>query len=107
MTTELNDHLASRFLQLIGILRWAIELGRLDIFVEVSQLSKHQAMPRKGHLEAAYHIFANLKKHESNARIVFDSKPVKMDMRAFHLDADWTDFYGDVVEELPPKMPKP
>jgi hypothetical protein len=107
VTTELNDHLAWRFLQMIGILRWAIKLGRLDIFVEVSQLSQHQAMPRKGHLEAAYHIFAYLKKHESNARIVFDSKPVKMDMRAFHLDTDWTDFYGDVVEELPPKMPKP
>lgn len=41
VTTELNDELGSRFLQLIGILRWAIELGRLDIFVEVSQLSQH------------------------------------------------------------------
>jgi hypothetical protein len=35
VTPELNDELGSRFLQLIGILRWAIELGRLDIFVEV------------------------------------------------------------------------
>ena len=51
VTIELNDELASRFLQLIGILRWAIELGRIDIFVEVSQLSQHQALPRRGHLE--------------------------------------------------------
>ncbi len=36
---ELNDYLTSRYLQLMGILRWAIELGRVDIFVEVSQLS--------------------------------------------------------------------
>jgi hypothetical protein len=31
VTPELNDKLGLRFLQLIGILRWAIELGRLDI----------------------------------------------------------------------------
>ena len=64
---ELNDELGSRFLQLIGILRWAIELGRMDIFVEVSQLSQHQALPSRGHLEALYHIFADLKKHENGA----------------------------------------
>ena len=107
VTTELNDTLASRFLQLIGILRWAIELGRLDIFVEVSQLSQHQAMPRQGHLEAAYHIFAYLKKHDNGGRIVFDPKSPKIDTRVFNVDADWTDFYGNVAEELPPKMPEP
>ena len=107
VTTELNDDLASRFLQLIGILRWAVELGRLDIFTEVSQLSQHQALPRRGHLEAAYHIFAYLKKHDNGGRIVFDPKTPQIDERAFNVDADWTDFYGDVSEELPPKMPEP
>ena len=63
VTTELNDVLASRHLQLMGIQRWAIELDRLDIFVEVSQLLQHQALPRQGHLEAVYHIFAYLKEH--------------------------------------------
>jgi hypothetical protein len=49
-TVELHDEMVSRFLQLIGILRWAVELGRLDIYlpVEVSQLSQHQALPGKG-----------------------------------------------------------
>jgi hypothetical protein len=107
VTPELNDELGSRFLQLIGILRWAIELGRLDIFVEVSQLSQHQAMPRRGHLEALYHIFAYLKKHENGARIVFDPKTPNVDERVFNVNADWRDFYGDVGEELPPNMPEP
>ena len=53
VTPELNDELGSLFLQLIGILRWAIKLGRIDIFVKLSQLSQHQALPRWGHLEAA------------------------------------------------------
>jgi Reverse transcriptase (RNA-dependent DNA polymerase) len=33
VTPELNDELGSRFLQLIGILRWAIELDRIDILL--------------------------------------------------------------------------
>ena len=58
ITEELGDTLASRFLQLVGILRWAVELGRIDIFYELSTLSQYQACPRIGHLEAAYHTFA-------------------------------------------------
>ena len=107
VTTELQNELVSRFLQLIGILRWAVEIGRLDIYLEVSQLSQHQALPRQGHLSAAYHIFAYLKKHENGARIVFDPKEPIVDARAFNTNADWSDFYGNVAEELPPRMPEP
>ena len=102
VTPELNDELGSRFLQLIGILRWAIELGRLDTFVELSQLSQHQALPRRGLLEAIYHIFAYLKEHENGARIVFDPITSVIDERVFNSKADWRDFYGDVSEEMPP-----
>ena len=79
----------------------------LDIFIEVSQLSQYQALPRQGHLEAAHHIFAYLKKHTNGARVVFDPKTPEADERVFNVSADWTDFYGDVHEELPPKMPEP
>jgi hypothetical protein len=107
VTNELHDEMVSRFLQLVGILRWAVELGRLDIYLEVSQLLQHQALPRQGHLEAAYHIFAYLKKHENGARIVFDPKEAEIDIQEFNADADWTDSYGHVVEEMPPHMPEP
>jgi hypothetical protein len=30
----------------------------MDIYVKVSQLSQHQALPWRGNLEAVYHIFA-------------------------------------------------
>ena len=39
VSKELNAELASRYMQLIGVLRWAVELGRYDIAVEVSLLS--------------------------------------------------------------------
>jgi hypothetical protein len=55
----------------LGILRWAVELGRVDITTEVFMLSSHLALPRDGHLVGALHIFAYLdKKH--NAGMVFD-----------------------------------
>ena len=93
VTPELNDELGSRYLQLI-ILQWAIELGRIDIFVEVSQLSQHQALPRHGHLEALYHIFAYLRKHENGPQIVFNPKTPNIDERVFNADTDGVTFTG-------------
>lgn len=51
----------------MGILRWAIELGLINMYVEVSQLLQFQVLPRQGHLEAAYHIFAYLK-HDADCQ---------------------------------------
>ena len=59
ISEELSDSMTSRHRQLIGILRWAVELGRLDIHHEVSILSQFQASPREGHLEAAHHMCLN------------------------------------------------
>jgi hypothetical protein len=103
-TDELDDNLSSRYSQLIGVLRWAVELGRIDIYYEVSVLSQHLALPRVGHLEAVYHIFAYLMKHDK-LRIIFDPADPIIDDQHFP-EVDWTEFYGDVVEELPPKMPE-
>ena len=49
--------------ELIGILRWGTEIGRLDILFKVSIMSQHQALPREGHMEQVLHIFAFLKKN--------------------------------------------
>ncbi len=58
VSDELGSELSSRYLQLIGIAHWAIELGCIDIFHEVSLLSQYQVNPRVGHLEVMYHVFA-------------------------------------------------
>jgi hypothetical protein len=106
VSDELGSELSSRYLQLIGIARWAIELGRIDITHEVSLLSQYQANPRVGHLEVMYHVFAYLKNHLDMGRIAFDSLTPMVNDSTFQCNADWTDFYGDVQEELPHKMPK-
>lgn len=50
--------------ELIGMLCWAVDIGRVDINLEVSMMSSHLALPRQGHLEAVLHMFGYLKSHK-------------------------------------------
>mgnify|MGYP003331585170 FL=1 len=71
VTPELTQRYASYFQSLIGVLRWIVELGRVDVCLECSLLSSHLALPREGHLEQLLHIFAYLQCHH-NAELAFD-----------------------------------
>jgi hypothetical protein len=57
----LIDTAINYYLELIGILRWIVELGRIDIMVAVSLLSSYCMQPRRGHLDQLFHIFGYLK----------------------------------------------
>jgi hypothetical protein len=105
VTEELTDDMTSRYRQLIGILQWAVELGRLDIYHEVSILSQFQALPREGHLEAIYHLFGYLKSKDK-VKMVFDYRVPDINEAAFKQHCDWEPFYGKLEEEVPSRMPK-
>ena len=45
---ELNNDDRTYYQELIGVLRWATELGRVDILHEISLLSQYQACQEKG-----------------------------------------------------------
>ena len=105
VTPHCDEEHASRYRQIIGILRWAIELGRVDILTEVSLLSQYQANPREGHLEALYWMMNYLHRYPTRRLIMNHTMP-DIDESVFRHD-DWTDFYGEVVEEDPPNMPVP
>ncbi len=96
---------ANYFASLIGVLPWAVELGRIDIHIDVSLLSSHLAQPCIGYLEQIFHIFSYLKQHE-NSNLVFDPNYVSWDSAGF-TQYDWTEFYKDVTEALPPNAPPP
>ena len=104
-TPHCDEEHASRYRQIIGILRWAIELGRFDILTEVALLSQYQASPREGHLEALYWIINYLHRYPMR-RLVMNHTMPEIDNSVFRHD-DWSDFYGDVVKEDPPNMPVP
>jgi hypothetical protein len=104
-TPELAFEGHSHYQELIGILRWAVELGRLDILPEVSLMSTYLATPREGHLEQVFHIFGYLKKIPKR-RISFDPDYPEIDESRFRR-CDGTDFYRDAVETVPPGAPEP
>ena len=61
ITPELISTDAAYYQLLVGILSWIVELGRVDICLEVSLMSSHLALPGEGHLDKLFHIFAYLK----------------------------------------------
>jgi hypothetical protein len=108
VSSELGTEESSYYMSLIGILRWMVELGRVDICLEVSMLSSHLALPRRGHMDQFLHIFAYLKVHH-NAEIVLDPSNPVIDENAF-ASRDWTTSeFGHVQgkEELPGNQPEP
>ena len=108
VTPVLEAEWALYFQSLIGVLRWIVELGRVDICLEVSMMSSHLAMPREGHLEQVLQIFSHLKKYH-NTELVFDPSDPVIDESQFER-RDWTaSEFGhiDGKEELPGNMPEP
>jgi hypothetical protein len=104
-TDECDKEQASRYSQLIGVLRWAVELERINTYTEVSLLSQHLALPRVGHLEVVYHVFAYLNKHEKLSIIFDPTDPVPV--TPTQAKPNWSPFNDNLEEELPPRMPEP
>jgi hypothetical protein len=103
-TPELDPKQANYFQGLIGVLRWMVELGRIDIMVAVSMLSRYLASPRAGHLEEAIHIFAYLKAHDRSSVVMDDSLP-SFDESRF-VKCDWSEYYPGACEPEPPRAPE-
>ena len=77
VTAELKANGIQYFQELIGVLRWACEIGRVDILLETSLFSTHLAPPRIGNLEQVFHIFGYLK-DSSKLKLGFDSGHLKI-----------------------------
>lgn len=104
VSKELNDEDANYYQNLIGILRWSVELGRIDIHVSVALMSSYSASPRIGHLEEVLRIFAYLKKHD-RSRMVFDDNLPSISDERFKT-VEWADFYPDAAEPRSTKEPQ-
>ncbi len=92
-TPEYGPENARFYASLIGILRWLVELGRIDIICEVSMMSSYNTMPREGHLDHVIYMFSYLKAHH-NSRLVLDPTYPDIDITQFERK-NWKQFYGD------------
>jgi hypothetical protein len=85
VTNELGESLALHYMQLIGILRWAVELGWISIYYEVSVLSQYQANPSGPFGSSVTHqeswLGHSAKNRESG---IFGTQFLKMQILRFH-----------------------
>ena len=104
---ELNADDLQFYQEMIGMLRWATKIGRVDILIEVSLLSQYQASAREGHMREALRIFAYLCKHPK-LTLYMDPQEPNLDYTLFNDEVnEFAEYYRDAVEELPHQMPKP
>ena len=102
---ELKESGLQRYQELIGVLRCAVELGRVDILLETSMMLMHLALPQHGHLEQLYHMFGYLKANPK-LKLYLDPQHPQVDERSFQ-SYDWYDFYRDAKEAVPGDMLPP
>ena len=89
---------------LIGMLQWAVTLGRYDIHHAVMTMSRFRNMPRKDHLANVKGIFSYLKNFK-DASIMFNT--AKFDHSQYPVvDHEWKYIYGEVKEDLPKNHPE-
>ena len=90
--------------KLLGMLQWAVTIGRIDIMCAVMTMGGFRCQPRIGHLNRLKRIFGFLKNYKG-CSIKF-----RTDMPDYSMypdeKFDWTYVYGKVEEEIPTNMPK-
>ena len=97
---------------LVGMLRWLIELGRIDVLLETSQLSTYLAAPRIGHLHQAIHIFHYLQRHNSSwlpmdpKKLILEYKGPSDNSPSVRREK-MRNIYRDACEDIPDNAPLP
>ena len=84
---ELDSEGITFYQEMIGMLRWATELGRVDILYEVAILSQYQAAPREGHIKQLIRIFAYLEKR-AKLTLYMDPRHLGLDPSPFVTKTD-------------------
>jgi hypothetical protein len=93
-SAELDPRRGQYCQSLIAVLRWICELGRIDIMVSVSMLSRYIVSPHYGHC-----------KHHKQSTMVFDEMMPEFGERRFQ-DVDWSEYYPDAAEAILPNHPE-
>jgi hypothetical protein len=105
VSPSLNQDDTTYYRELVGVLRWAIELGQIDNSCKVAMLTSHLALPCEGHLQQVLHSFGYLKQYPKKS-IFFNPGCILVPPERFQ-KFDWADFYQDIHKEIPPYAPDP
>ena len=112
-TPECSIEQITLYQNLIGILRWICELGRLDVLLETNLLSQYMVSPREGHLRQLLNIFCYLDKHDRSWIVVNPEKfeidwiPIKDESSPSERQQIMKKLYPDSDDPDPPRKPIP
>jgi hypothetical protein len=103
-TDLLDEASMCLYWKLLGMLQWAVTLGRIDIMCVVMTMSGYRYQPRIGYMNRLKRIFGFLKQYKS-CSIKFRTKEPDY-FKYQSKDMNWKYVYGDVEEEVFTNMPK-
>ena len=76
--TKLKDEGVTQYQEMVGVLRRAVDLGRVDILLEAELMSTYLALPHMGHLEQIFHVLKYLKLNPKR-KLCFDPQHTTID----------------------------
>jgi hypothetical protein len=103
---ELNAEGIKQYHSMIGVMQWAVSLGRLDITTAVMTMSGYRVAPRQGHLDRCKRIYGYLLKMRHSQIRINTSEPDFSELTRPTQDRKNT-VYGDTREEIPHDLPEP
>ena len=86
--TEIKVEGVTQYQEMVGLLRWAVDLGRVDILLETALMYTYLALPHRGHLEQIFHVFGYFKANP-NRKIFFDPQHPTMNEHLFPAHNWW------------------
>jgi hypothetical protein len=106
-TQELDADGITMYQELIGELRWATEMGRVDILFELAILSAYQASPRQGLFDQLLKIYGYLK-HKPKVTLYLNPTQMPVPANVFKDNShEFKEQYCNAKELLPHDMPTP
>ena len=74
----LKDKEVTQYKVLVGVLRWAVDMGWVGILMETALMSTCLALPCRGHLKQVFHMFGYLKVNPKR-KLCFDPQHPTID----------------------------
>jgi hypothetical protein len=83
-----------------------ITLGRFDIAYTTAAMAGFSMAPREGHIHAMKHLFGHVKQFPHGQIIIDNSEHIVKAAKA-QPEYDWSEYYPEAEEIMPPDMPTP
>ena len=106
-TPILSTEKASFYRSITGALNWVVTLCRIDLAFTNQLMSRYNAAPRQGHLDAVLKVIGYIKRW-NKGMVVFDPTPHDVPPHTEHEHFDtWRQHYPDAKEDIPDNMLEP